>query len=428
MTMPNATSIQLPLPFSSDVRLKEIAEQYGTPLFVHDEASYERCAGEALAVPSAFGVSVRYAMKANSHRAVLRIFDRLGIGVDASSYYEVKRALAAGIAAEKIQLTSQEVQTPERLKEIIGLGVLYNATSLEQLRVFAALPRELIVPVSVRINPGLGSGHNNRTNTAGQSASFGIWHEHLPEVLELAAGHNLAIERLHTHVGSGSDWHIWQKAARLTLEIARQLPDVRVVSLGGGYKIDRMRPEKSIDLQAAFKPVKKAFEEFAEETGRRLGLEIEPGTYLAANACILLARIEDVVDTGPEGHQFLKINASMTELLRPMIYGARHPIRLLGNGEEATNPYVVVGLTCESGDIFTPAESDPEGIDTVALPRAERGDTLAIMGAGAYGLSMSAKHYNSRPICAEVMIGADGADRLITKAQAPEEVWARELG
>lgn len=418
---------QYPIPFSSDEKLIEIAEKQGTPLFVHDEAAYERCGREALAAPHAFGLRVRYAMKANSHRAVLRIFDRLGIAIDASSVFEVQRALAAGIAPEKIQLTSQEVQPAERLRDLIAKGIAYNATSLEQLRIFAGLECARATPISIRVNPGLGSGHNNRTNTAGRGASFGIWHSHLGEALKIANEYGLKITRLHTHVGSGSDWRVWQKAARLTLKIAAKMPDIEVVNMGGGYKIDRVRPEKSIDLQSAFKPVKKAFKEFAKETGRKLGLEIEPGTYLAANSCILLARVEDVVDTGPKGYEFLKINASMTELLRPMIYGAHHPIRLLGKGEATEGQYVVVGTTCESGDIFTPVERDPEGIDTVNLPRAERGDYVAVLGAGAYGLSMSAKNYNSRPICAEAMIAADGSDRSITKRQAPEDIWSREL-
>jgi diaminopimelate decarboxylase len=199
-----------------------MAAAYGTPLYVHDEYSYRRYAREALAAPNAFGLSVRYAMKANSHRAILRIFDSTGIGIDASSHYEVHRAVAAGIAPERIQLTSQEVPTPERLKEIVELGVVYNATSLTQLRLFAEIFRgdghQGISPppqrggapaLSVRINPGLGSGHNNRTNTAGPAASFGIWRGYLPEVLDIAARHSLTILRLHSHVGSGSDWRIW---------------------------------------------------------------------------------------------------------------------------------------------------------------------------------------------------------------------------
>ena len=185
--------------------------------------------------------------------------------------------------------------------------MLYNSTSLAQLQLVADLFPGDAYPLSVRINPGLGSGHNNRTNTAGPGASFGIWRDFLPDVLDIAARYSLTISRLHSHVGSGGDWRIWQKAARLTLSVARDLPDVEIVNLGGGYKIDRMEPENSISFKTAFPPVREAFEEFAEETGRRLHLEIEPGTYLAANSCVLLTRISDIVDTGPQGYRFLKL-------------------------------------------------------------------------------------------------------------------------
>jgi diaminopimelate decarboxylase len=425
--MGDSPGSQHPLPFSNDARIREIAGVIGTPLFVHDEASYRRTGREALEAPNAFGLTVRYAMKANSHRAILRIFDDMGIHIDASSHYEVLRALAAGIVAERVQLTSQEVQTRDRLREIVERGVLVNASSLEQLRVYAQVfPRDAR-PFGIRVNPGLGSGHNNRTNTGGPAASFGIWREYLGEAEEIAREAGLRISRLHTHVGSGSDWRVWQRAAEMALAIARRLPDVEVVNLGGGYKIDRMRPEESIDLKSAFAPVKKAFEDFARETGRRLRLEIEPGTYLAANSCILVARVVDAVDTGREGYHFLKIDASMTELLRPMIYGAKHPIRLIGKGTPPLRSYVVVGLCCESGDVFTTREGNPEEIDTVDLPEAARGDLVAVLGAGAYGIAMSSKYYNSRPMCAEVMIASDGSYRLITGAQEPADVYAREL-
>lgn len=418
---------QRPLTFSADLQLTEIAQKFGTPILVHDEKSYIRYGNEALAVPNAFGVTVRYAMKANSHSAILRIFDRMGIALDASSYYEVKRALSAGIAPDKIKLTSQEVLSSARLIELVNLGVHINCTSLKQLQLFAQNTSGSNHTISVRINPGLGSGHNNRTNTAGPAASFGIWQDYIPEIHCIAQNHSLKISSIHTHVGSGSDWKIWQKAAKLTLDIVRDFPDVKTVNLGGGYKIDRMQPENSIDFQSVFAVVKELFENFAIDTGRKLHLEIEPGTYLAANSSLLLAQVNDVTDTGPHGYRFIKTDTSMTELLRPMIYGARHPIRLLQKDETTAHSYVVVGSCCESGDIFTPKEGDPEQIDTVRLPEAAIGDYIAIMSAGAYGISMSAKNYNSRPICAEVLIRPNGSYVLISQRQEPEEIWEREI-
>ncbi len=418
---------QFPLQFSNDTQLKEIAEMYGTPLMVHDARSYHLYAQQALSVPNPFGIIVRYAMKANSNSAVLRIFNEQGIHIDASSIYEVKRALVAGIAPEKILLTSQQTLSKMEIKKVVELGVNYCCTSLTQLQRFCELFSLSKKSVSVRINPGLGSGHNNRTNTAGLAASFGIWHEYMPEIKRISQENGLKINRIHTHVGSGSDWEIWKKAVSMTLAIIRHFPDATVLNLGGGYKIDRNFPERSIDLQAVFTVVKGELEKFASETGRKLALEIEPGTYLSANACMLLASVNDVVDTGVDGYRFLKIDASMTELLRPMIYGARHPVRLLHAAGETHLDYVVVGCCCESGDIFTVSDGDPEAVDTISLPEAHIGDVVAIMGTGAYGISMSAKNYNSRPVCAEVMIWDDGTHSLISRRQEVEEIWQREI-
>ncbi len=421
------SNAQYPLTFSSDSELVEIARTFGTPILVHNENSYNHYANEMLNIPNAFGHTVRYAMKANSHRSILQIFDRIGLHIDASSYYEVQRALAAGISPEKIMLTSQQVLSAETVKELVCKGVIYCSVSLNQLKICASVQTELKTPLSVRINPGLGSGHNNRTNTAGVSASFGIWHEYLPEVLAVAESYGLKIERVHTHVGSGSDWKVWQKAAALTLDIVRKMPDVKIVNLGGGYKIDRIDPSRSINLHEVFSVIKNDFEKFSKETGRSLYLEVEPGTYLSANSCMLLTKVNDIVNTGKNGYTFIKVDASMTELLRPMIYGAKHPIRLLGKENETRQDYVVVGCCCESGDIFTVKEGDPELIDTVKLPITETGDCIAIMGAGAYGISMSAKNYNSRPVCAEVMIRSDGSVIEISRRQKLEEIWEREV-
>lgn len=421
------TSADVQLPFSCYSGLKEMADTFGTPLYVHDEQMYREQAANARSVPNAFGLIVRYAMKANPHSALLRIFNSEGIHIDASSLWEVKRAVAAGIAPDHIMLTGQEVLPAETVKKVVGSGTIYCCTSLAQLRKYCDHFAHTGQVVSVRLNPGLGSGHNNRTNTAGSAASFGIWHEYLPIVVDIVRNSGLKIERVHTHVGSGSDWRIWQRASSMTIDLVRKLPDVSIVNLGGGYKIDRINPKGSINLEEVFAIIKKEFELFARETGRRQRLEIEPGTWLSANSCMLVARINDIVDTGTEGYTFLKTDASMTELLRPMMYGARHPVFLPGKNAGKTREYLVVGMCCESGDIFTVKEGDPETVATVRLPEAEVGDILVFTGAGAYCNAMSAKNYNSRPACAEVMLRADGECQLITRREETEEIWKREL-
>ena len=131
--------------------------------------------------------------------------------------------------------------------------------------------------------------------------------------------HNLTIERIHTHIGSGSDPDIWQNVSILSLNLVRQFPNVVSLNLGGGYKVGRMSYEKSTDLQLVAEPVKQAFKAFADETGREIKLEIEPGTFLVANAGALITTIQDIVSTGETGHTFLKLDSGMTEVLRPSL-------------------------------------------------------------------------------------------------------------
>jgi diaminopimelate decarboxylase len=239
-------------------------------------------------------------MKANPNPAILAIFRDLGLHVDASSEFEVLRALRAGFTPESIQLTSQ---APARdLAGLVARGVWFNACSLHQLEAFGrAVPGGTL---SVRVNPGLGSGSTNRTNTGGPAASFGIWHEYLGRVRETASQHGLRIVGLHTHIGSGSDPAIWKRVARMSLDIAAELPEVTTLNLGGGFKVARMASEHTTDLDDVGAHVRQEFVDFRARSGRALDLEIEPGTYLVANAGVVVATCIDVVDTGAEGYVF----------------------------------------------------------------------------------------------------------------------------
>src|SRR3989454_1379348 len=197
-----------------------VRERFGTPCYVYDRAALEAAARAALAFRKAFGLTLRYAMKANPSHAVLGLFRDLGLHIDASSDPEVERALRAGFAPGRIQLTSQVPS--RRLEEFVALGVLYNACSLHQLdRYGRVFPERAVI---IRVNPGLGSGSTNRTNTGGPASSFGIWHAYLDEAKALAARHRLAIRGLHTHIGSGSDPAVWTRVAGPLLEIAGRAP------------------------------------------------------------------------------------------------------------------------------------------------------------------------------------------------------------
>lgn len=414
-----------PATFLSVEQAAEVRERFGTPCYVYDRRTLESVARAALAFPAPFGFTLRYAMKANPSIGILTLFRELGLHIDASSDFEVERALRAGFEPEQIQLTSQ--MPSRRLEEHVRRGVLFNACSLHQLESFGK-----VAPggrLSVRLNPGLGSGGTNRTNTGGPASSFGIWHEYVPEVQRIAAQYALKIDRVHSHIGSGSDPEVWKRVTRMTLDLAEQFPEATVVNLGGGFKVGRMPGEVSADLQDVGRHVERELIEFQERVGRRLHLEIEPGTYLVANAGAVVATCIDVVDTGSDGYRFAKLDTGMTEVTRPALYGAQHPIAVLGAGDapDAEAPVVFVGPCCESGDILTPAPGDPEALAprTSRLPKI--GDLVVVGGAGAYCAAMSTINYNSYPQAPEVMLELDGSFRLLRRRQRPEEVWANEV-
>lgn len=414
-------------PFISPEQANSIAEKFGSPIYVYDEKTLRANAAACLAFPNAFGLTVRFAMKACPTAAVLKLFHSLGLHFDASSLYEVRRAMLAGIPAEKISLSTQEL--PEDFAEVLRLGVKFNACSLSQLerygKAFAG------TRVGVRFNPGMGSGGTGKTNVGGPDSSFGIWHDYADDVERILAKYNLTLERIHTHIGSGSDPAIWQKAALQSLSLVRRFESVETLDFGGGYKVARVPDEKTTDLQLCGAPVRDAIAALAEETGRKLHFEIEPGTYLVANAGAILARVQDIVDTGSNGRKFIKLDMGMTDLLRPSLYGAQHPIfPVKKSGRDAsteTENYVVVGHCCESGDLVSCAPGDPEALLEKTFPRMEIGDYCVIGGAGAYCSAMSAKNYNSFPESAEVMISENGEARLIRRRQTLEQILQNEL-
>lgn len=412
--------------FSSAEQVREIASKFGTPVYVYSRRLLQEQAAMAWGFPHAFGLNVRYAMKANPNINILRIFIREGLDIDASSEYEVERAKKAGFPANGIMLTSQ--MTPNDLETTLHGGVIYNACSLSQLENYGRCFPES--NVSVRFNPGLGSGGTNRTNTGGPASSFGIWHEDFEEAMGIAELYGLNIDRVHTHIGSGSDPEVWKRVALMSLGLVERVMkkghDVQTLNLGGGYKVGRMSTDPFTDIQECGAPVKEAFRDFATRTGKMLDLEIEPGTFLVANAGALIASVVDIKRT--PGYNFLITDSGMTEVTRPSLYGAQHPITVVAQAlNQGQDDYIVSGKCCESGDILTPAPGDSEGLRTRRLQRAEIDDLVVIGGAGAYCAGMSTKNYNSYPEAAEVLIGEDFDFHLIRKRQKLEQITENEI-
>lgn len=417
--MQTATSI------SSETAFR-IREEFGTPCYVYDEASLRSVADKVLDFPNAFGLTARFAMKACPNANILRLFKSLGLKIDASSIYEVERAVTAGFAASDISLSTQEFPTDDELKSFVAKGMTVNACSLNQLERYGKLFPN--AKVGLRFNPGLGSGGNQRTNVGGPASSFGIWFEDVDRAKEIVSMHGLEVFRIHTHIGSGSDPDIWVKAVGLSLNLVRSFETVSVLNLGGGYKVGRMPDETTTDLQEIGSPMRVEFERFRSETGREIHLEIEPGTYLVANSCTLISTVQDLTSTGEDGYDFIKLDTGMTENTRPSMYGAQHPMELFASdeGSRGEHSYIITGHCCESGDILTPAPGDPEALLPRKLIDAEIGDILAIGGAGAYCSAMSTKNYNSFPECPEVMVRLDGSISVMRKHQTLDQILANE--
>lgn len=380
--------------------LRTYAKQHGTPLFVYagDDLRKRAKALKDLALP--YGLTARYAVKANNHPEIVRLLHDAGLHFDASSSYEAQELLDLGITGDKISLSSQ--QPAHNLEELLRAGVRYIGTSLRQLELFLEAPKRPET-VGLRVNPGLGAGHNNRTTTGGANSSFGLWNAYLLDALRLADDAGVRIDRLHMHIGSGADPTMWGAVMDTALELVGRMPDVTALDIGGGFKVRRFGDEHEADMEVITAVFAEKLEKFARLTGRKIRLEVEPGTWLVAHAGTLLSTVVDRVDTGPDGHTFLRLDTGMNDIVRPSMYGAQHRMEVL-SGSAKTEDYVVVGHNCETGDILTPAPGDPEGIEPRTLKKAAIGDILAIYDAGAYCRSFAAKGYNSFPDAKEIVV------------------------
>mmetsp|Transcript_54824 Transcript_54824/g.129308 ORF Transcript_54824/g.129308 Transcript_54824/m.129308 type:complete len:424 (-) Transcript_54824:222-1493(-) len=403
----------------------EIADTVGTPAYAYSYESLKTQAEQALNFPNAYGLTVRFAMKACPNAAILKLFMGMGLHFDCSSIYEIRRAIAAGAKPEQCSLSSQELG--EGFEELVNMGVKINCCSVLQLEKFVAKcpGKEL----GLRFNPGVGSGGNDKTNVGGPSSSFGIWHEFADKCSEIAKAGNCKVVRIHTHIGSGSDPAVWRHCTGLSIGLCEKFPDVTTLNLGGGYKVGRMSTEKGTNLQTDCAVVKDVFEEFATKFSRKLHMEIEPGTFLVANAGALVASVHDIVKTGTDqGRTFIKLDAGMTDVLRPSLYGAQHPLVIVPRDAARANErekYVVCGHCCESGDLITPAPGEPETLAERTLCKAEPNDVMVIEGSGAYCSSMSTKNYNSFPEAPEVML-KDGKIHVVRERQPYTDIWKYE--
>ncbi|MBJ6724048.1 diaminopimelate decarboxylase [Geomesophilobacter sediminis] len=413
-----------------------------TPCYLYDGSIIHRKCQEVLAMPNAFGIEPRYAMKANSNATILREIVKHGFGIDASSLNEARRARLAGIDPPKIMLTTQEVPVGSdrvALEELMRLGMKYNVCSVRQLELVADFAVANGTRLCIRVHPGVGSGESASRNTGDHYSCFGVHLSDLPQALEFAKTKGIIFDAVHVHIGSGGDPAKWRENIDRELGFVREyFPDAERVSFGGGLKEARMPDEVAADLKELGNYAKQRIQEFYEETGRKLIMEVEPGTYIVANSGYIITEIIDLKRTGPEGFEFLVLNGGMELNTRPLLYGSRHPLYVVAQNGELLSAEgelghlhpeddlrVVVGRCCESGDSQS-LDSDGNIIPRL-LAEPAFGDFVVIGGAGAYCASMSPHNYNSHIQVAEVLMGEDGNLHLIRKPQTLEQIVQNEI-
>ena len=412
-------------PFAPDL-LRSLARAHGTPLWVYDAATIRQRIAELRAFDT-----IRYAQKANSNTHLLRLMREAGVVVDAVSRGEIERALAAGFSpapdaqgAAGIVFTA-DLFDPATLDTVARHGVTVNAGSIDMLDQLGAVsPGHR---VWLRINPGFGHGHSNKTNTGGEHSKHGIWHSDLPAALAVIRQHGLQLVGLHMHIGSGVDYSHLQEVCGAMVDLVRLVKkaghDLHAISAGGGLSIPYRDGDASVDTAHYFGLWDAARQEAAAVIGHPLALEIEPGRYLVAESGNLLAEVRATKDVGR--NHFVLVDAGFNELMRPSMYGSYHHISVVPRDgvQQAEKDCVVAGPLCESGDVFT--QGDGGVVLPRPLPAARVGDLLVFHDTGAYGASMSS-NYNTRPLIAEVLVDGD-ADRLIRRRQTVEELLALEL-
>ena len=395
------------------VALDTLAERFGTPLYVYSrqalESAYQAYAEAFSATPHL----ICYAVKANSSLAILNLFARLGAGFDIVSGGELARVLAAGGDPGKV-VFSGVGKTADEMRAALDAGIhCFNVESVSELHRLSRVAGELckVAPVSFRVNPDVDPKTHPYISTGLKENKFGVPIADAPALYRLAASlPNLRITGIDCHIGSQLiDLSPLADAADRVLALVDGLAAEGIVldhiDLGGGVGI-RYRDETPPDLAAYGRVLAQKF------AGRREKLLLEPGRSLVGNAGLLLTRVE-YLKPG-EDKNFAIVDAAMNDLMRPALYEAYHDIVAVLQREAIAKRYDVVGPICETGDFLGFARD-------LAI---EDGDLLALLSAGAYGMSM-ASNYNSRPRAAEVLIDKNET-HLIRQRETTDSMMAGE--
>ncbi len=373
--------------------IADIAKQVGTPFYCYSSCAIEESYQTYQRAFAKQDALICYAVKANSNQAILSTLANLGSGADVVSMGEIKRALAAGINANKI-VFSGVAKTAVEIEYALTQGIFqFNVESEPELELISKLAVQLntTAAIAFRINPDVCAKTHAKISTGKAENKFGVPISQARLAYKRAAQlPNIKIQGVDVHIGSQLTQlspfrQAFERVANLVTDLTGDGYDIEVIDIGGGV---------GIDYQGENLPTKQAYADIVQETLGHLHCKIiiEPGRSLLGNAGILISSVV-FVKTGEE-RQFLILDAGMNDLLRPSLYDAYHTILAVNKQDKTLKTYDVVGPVCETGDTFAKgrkiAESTP-------------GDLVAIMSCGAYGAVM-ASSYNTRLPIPEVLV------------------------
>ncbi|OIR16030.1 diaminopimelate decarboxylase [mine drainage metagenome] len=399
--------------FAENVPLEDIARRFGTPCYVYSRAALTDGYRQFAEAFKSREHLICYAVKANSNLAILNLFARLGAGFDIVSGGELQRVLAAGGTANKVVFSGVGKSEAE-MRQALEAGILcFNVESsseLDRLNMVAGSMGK-VAPISLRVNPDVDAKTHPYISTGLKQNKFGVAYTEALALYRKAAGMpHLRVTGMDCHIGSQlTETSPFIAAAEKVLALVDLLAASGIVlehlDLGGGLGI-RYDDETPPSIAEYAKALLGALQ------GRSEKIIVEPGRVLVGNAGVLLTRIE-YLKHGEEKN-FAIVDAAMNDLMRPALYDAWHAILPVQKREGEARQYDVVGPICETGDFFGHARE----------MAVDKGDALAVMSAGAYGMSMSS-NYNTRPRAAEVMVD-DAVVHLVRERETVSQLYAAE--
>lgn len=393
-------------------QLLKIAEDFGSPVYVYDaskiESQYKRLTN---AFKNVKKLKLNYAVKALSNISILKLFKKLGSGIDTVSIQEVQLGLAAGFLPEQIIFTPNGVSLNE-IEEAAKLGVKINIDNLSILEQFGT--KHPKTPVCIRINPHVMAGGNANISVGHIDSKFGISIHQIPHILRIVENTKMNINGIHMHTGSDIlDIEVFLHASEILFDTAKQFKNLEFIDFGSGFKVPYKQGDIETNIEELGKKLGKRFNEFCKEYGKELTLAFEPGKFLVSESGHFLTKVNAVKQT--TSMVFAQVDSGFNHLVRPMFYGSHHDIINISNPKGRERFYTVVGYICET-DTFG---------NNRRINEINEGDILCFKNAGAYCFSM-ASNYNSRLRPAEVL-WYNGKAHLIRKRETFDDILNNQV-